>query len=1234
VLALENRRLLTTFDVNSAADDGSIGTLRWAVERADVATTPSTIDFTLGTVPATITLSQGGLELSNTAESTTIIGPGTGLLTIRDIKAGSVFQIDRTVSAALSGLTITGGSAGDHGGGVNNSGAVVLSGCTLSGNSAQYGGGLFNEGTATLTNCMISGNTVTFDGAGVYNDGTLTITGSTITANTSNEAGGGLQNEGTAALTNCTIGFNTAQRGGGGMSNFGTGPGSETTLTVMACTITGNTASEGGGLYNHKGLINPAVAALTDTIVAGNTVTGNAPSDIGGQEATSVTGSFNLIGIGGAGGIEEGVHGNIFVANLDGLGLAPLRDYGGPTETIALLPGSAAFGTGTPIAGVTTDQRGFALDTPSPDIGAFQTQTAPLVVGTVTDNGASPGLLDLRAGVDLADLMGGEQTITFDPAVFGTTRTITLTAGLLKLSNTAATITIDGPGANLLSINGNRADPVFQINHQVRASLSGLTITGGSTTGVGGGVLNLGSAILIDCTLAGNSAGYGGGLFNDGTLALDHCTISGNSASIEGGGVWSDGTATLKACTISDNTSADIGGGIDNHGSALTLTGCTIGGNVAQHFGGGVYNQGSATLQDCTITGNTAQANGGGLATGVNGLSTLIASTISGNAAQEGGGLENYSTTTLTNCTISGNRASSSGGGVSNSGTVMLTACTISGNVGSVSGGGIYNHDFLDNRGAATLTDTIVADNSAPGGSPSDIGGQEATRVTGSFNLIGIGGAGGIDDGAQGNIVLASLSGLGLGPQGDYGGPTQTVALLPGSPALGAGTALDGITIDQRGEPDGSPVDIGAFQSQGFTLTAAAGSDPQSATASEAFANPLAVSVVARNPVEPVIGGTVSFAVTPAANGAGADLTAPTASIGANGLAQVDATANATAGSYIVLASAAGAVTSPNFRLTNLTNDLVRLAFAGLTSETIIFGTGTVTVTGTLANGVQTPPQGESVAVTLAGVTQEAVIGAGGAFATTFATADLNVEDSPYTILYTYAGDGRFASVATTSLLMVTPATPSVGVAAAGGAAVFGQPVTFVASVTSTGTPGGSVTFDDGTLPLGTVPLDGFGSATLTLGSLAVGSHTITASYSGDLNLAGATSGSFTESIAQAGTEVILARVAVLRKKKVVSVRLTAEVEPLAPAAGIPGGTVRFMVNKKTIGTRALEGGAATLNVKTGSVSKKPITLVYGGDASFLSSKATLPLLTRPSVASWVRPMVTLLKRPARDLPI
>ena len=135
------------------------------------------------------------------------------------------------------------------------------------------------------------------------------------------------------------------------------------------------------------------------------------------------------------------------MTSLTGLGLAPLAFYGGPTQTMALLPGSPAIGKGIAVSGVTTDQRGFPLDNPI-DIGAFQTQpsTGKLVVNSTADgSGNQPGKLDLRGAVNLADVLTGAQTITFDPTVFATAQTIVLTAGPLELSDTGGTQTITGP---------------------------------------------------------------------------------------------------------------------------------------------------------------------------------------------------------------------------------------------------------------------------------------------------------------------------------------------------------------------------------------------------------------------------------------------------------------------------------------------------------------------------------------------------------------------------------------------------------------------------------------------------------------------------------------------------------------------------------------------------------------------------------------------------------------------
>ena len=145
LLALEDRRLLTTFTVNSTLDDGSDGTLRWAVGQANSNGGADTIDFdsTVFNTPQTITLGGTQLELSDTTlGGTSITGPAAGV-TVSGGGLSRVFQVDANVTASFTGLTISGGLAKwatPNGGGLNNLGTASLLDCTISGNSALFSG--------------------------------------------------------------------------------------------------------------------------------------------------------------------------------------------------------------------------------------------------------------------------------------------------------------------------------------------------------------------------------------------------------------------------------------------------------------------------------------------------------------------------------------------------------------------------------------------------------------------------------------------------------------------------------------------------------------------------------------------------------------------------------------------------------------------------------------------------------------------------------------------------------------------------------------------------------------------------------------------------------------------------------------------------------------------------------------------------------------------------------------
>jgi hypothetical protein len=249
--------------------------------------------------------------------------------------------------------------------------------------------------------------------------------------------------------------------------------------------------------------------------------------------------------------------------------------------------------------------------------------------------------------------------------------------------------------------------------------------------------------------------------------------------------------------------------------------------------------------------------------------------------------------------------------------SLTLVNCTIvENNVASGTGAGLDA-----SAGTVTLDNTIVALNtngSGSGATADDIAGT--VDPSSAFNLIGTGGSGGLTGGVNGNQV--GVANPVLGTLANNGGPTETIALLPGSPAIGAGSdTIPGVTVpttDQRGvaRPSNS-IDIGAFQDRGFRLTIVAGSTPQFTKVNTPFPKPLAVTVFSPDG-DPVAGGVITFSVTPNPNGASATLSSNGATIAADGKANVSATANGTPGGYKVTAAATGIKSPAVFKLKNI----------------------------------------------------------------------------------------------------------------------------------------------------------------------------------------------------------------------------------------------------------------------------------------------------------------------------
>jgi hypothetical protein len=527
--------------------------------------------------------------LNDPSETLTIDGPGASLLSIAGGSSG-VFTVDSGTTAIMQGLKVTDGHA-SNGAGIDNSGTLTVEDSTITGNTANDGGGGIynNDGTLNVIDSTLSGNTSGTTGSGkagggIYSyGGTASVSYSTISNNIAGTGsnrgyGGGLANwnGGTFTVTNCTLTGNTAYRGGGIDSDSGT-------FKVYDSTLYGNSAhsSSGGGIYNNGG--GGSNATLTGVIVAGS---GSIGGDLAGD---GFSGTYNLIDdtTGHPNGLSNasGAH-NLFDESAD---LAPLGYYGGPTQTMALEYDSPAIGKGVVIGGITKDQRGQARPDSEPDIGAFQT-VYPMYVNTNQDVLIVPsGVLTLRDALNVANASGGTQVIKFADGLSG--ETINLSGSPLLLDDTTPlhTLTIYGQvlGVNV-KINAGNFSQVFIVDSGCSASLQNLVITGGYTTG------------------------NGGGIENNGNLNVYHSTISGNTAS-KGGGIFTAQGATLYTyqTTLTDNT-ASHGGGIYNNGDSITVSHSTITGNTATTTGGGggIYDNNvgytsKSYLFDSTVTGNT-----------------------------------------------------------------------------------------------------------------------------------------------------------------------------------------------------------------------------------------------------------------------------------------------------------------------------------------------------------------------------------------------------------------------------------------------------------------------------------------------------------------------------------------------------------------------------------------------------------------------------------------------------
>jgi hypothetical protein len=568
----------------------------------------------------------------------------------------------------------------------------------------------------------------------------------------------------------------------GGSTDRGGGISNSGTLSLSGCSVIGNTASNSGG-----GVANSGVMNVTNATISNNGATS------GGAEATVI-----------GGGIEND---------------------GSMSVTSSVLSGNIAYGIVFPSPG--------PVPKAAEGGGIFNAGTMSLATSTVSNNSASgySGLSQLSAS-------GG-----------GVENAGTMTISGCSISGNA--VAANEPwSADDVSGGGIETSGTLQLS---TSTIGGNAVTGGvgqvegtalpGGTALGGGICVVGgSLVMTDDTVSNNSA-KGGSVPLSSSGGIYDVPAAGSAL---GGGVYIGGTATISRTTISGNSSR---GGDGGGGWATTPSPPEYydGGAAGAADGAGLYLLGSSlVLENDTIVANSAVGGAGGQGSlpvpafvvdpsQVPAGATLMVVLNDGQGGDGFGGVDlTGGSTKFVNDTIAGNSGSGGTGGGSQSIYSYFDPTTytqeyydvVTPDAQATSVGG------LGVGATVSLNNTIVALNS------SDIGGGNVDSSSAS-NLIGTGGSGGLIDGVNGNKV--GVSNPGLGALANNGGPTQTIALATGSPAIDAGSnalAVDPttgqpLTTDQRGT--GFPriangtVDIGAFEVQSYIGSIAVGWGKRSA---------------------------------------------------------------------------------------------------------------------------------------------------------------------------------------------------------------------------------------------------------------------------------------------------------------------------------------------------------------------------------------------------------------------
>lgn len=785
--------------VTNCNDSGG-GSLRATVSQA---ASGDTVDLTRLQC-SSITLTSG--EIATSLSDLTLNGLGVSASNISGVGEHRVLDHTGLGTLTLNGILISEGYSGKGNGGcIYSAGNVILNTSTVGNCKATVltgytrGGAVYTKGNLTLTTSTIGvGHAYCLNqgaqGGGAFVSGDFTATSSSIShSNADCKAaysgyGGGVFALGNVDIESSSILFNSADVSGG----LYVIPRADHTATIVNSTIASNSArAYVGGVSTGMPLLlenstianNAAEYSLSGRYIQGvglelNHTTANIQSSIIANNK-SVTGVYDVGGIGSTAAILGTSQNNLIMASSLTLPANTLRSdpklgnwtystvsspYENSAPFLPLLAGSAAINAGNNVSGAHYDERGNGharVVGNAADIGAYETQSTG--VTTMVGNCADSGTGSLRDG--LAKAQSGD---TLDLRALDCNK-ITLTG---ELATGLGNVTLLGPGASLLTIDGNLNGRVLNHSGFGTLTLNGMTLSRGyyyqpDALSEGGCVISASTVALLNSkvtlcrALGSEQPAAGGGIFAERIIAAGS-QIMGSAVSTpkgvlsEGGGLFAT-YLSMDESTVSDNQAIPAG------------------------HGGGIY-AGIALISRSTISGNQAFIGGGLGATVIN----FLNSTVSANSATLIAGV----------FTAYGSRNLS----LYNS-TVAFNTSSIGLYGGTQFPAGVYA------SGVAHLQSSIIFGNTSNSNSY-DVGG--VGKVIGANNLIGT------------SSTLLPIDTIHsdplLGPLQDNGGETLTHALLGKSPAIDAGNNVANLAFDQRGNGfarvSGAAPDIGAFETQ------------------------------------------------------------------------------------------------------------------------------------------------------------------------------------------------------------------------------------------------------------------------------------------------------------------------------------------------------------------------------------------------------------------------------------